>query len=124
MRKNYLGAIILTAVLFAVGCDRDKGIMLPIKIEPDMTLLKIERRLAAKVNPILTVLAKKVSFDYNQRIIVIEGLINIAGYDGGWVDWVVPGVCVRDNSLVITIPMDSNYNIQIGENRFYLPVLK
>ena len=125
MRKNYLGVIILTAVLFFVGCDKDdKGSLLPIKIESDMTLLKIERRLALRQNPVITILAKGISFDYNKRIIVIEGLVNIAGYGGGFVDWVVPKISVVDNSLVITIPMDSNYNIQIGENRFYLPVLK
>ncbi|MEK9182267.1 MAG: hypothetical protein AAB781_01610 [Patescibacteria group bacterium] len=129
MRKNYLGVIILTAVLSFVGCDMDdkmddKGFLLPIKIESDMTLLKIERRLALRQNPVITILAKGISFDYNKRIIVIEGLVNIAGYGGGFVDWVVPKISVVDNSLVITIPMDSNYNIQIGENRFYLPVLK
>ena len=129
MRKNYLGVIILTAVLSFVGCDMDdkmddKGFLLPIKIESDMTLLKIERRLALRQNSVITILAKGISFDYNKRIIVIEGLVNIAGYGGGFVDWVVPKISVVDNSLVITIPMDSNYNIQIGENRFYLPVLK
>ena len=129
MRKNYLGVIILTAVLSFVGCDMDdkmddKGFLLPIKIESDMTLLKIERRLALRQNSVITILAKGISFDYNKRIIVIEGLVNIAGYGGGFVDWVVPKISVVDNSLVITIPMDSNYNIQIGENRFYLPVVK
>ena len=123
MRKNYLGVIILTAVLF-VGCDRDKGTLLPINIGSGMTLLKIERCLALKPNPVITILAKRISFDYTKRTIVIEGLVTIAGYEGGFVDWVVPKISVVDNSLVIIIPMDSDYNIQIGENIFYLPVVK
>ena len=123
MRKNYFGVIILTAVLFAVGCNGDKGTFISLKIAPDMTLLKIERCLARSTNPVLVVLAKKVSFDYNQRIVIIEGVINIASKQGGCIGWVVPEVCVRDNSLVINIPTDSDYNVQIGGIHFYLPNL-
>ena len=120
--RNYLSVIILTVVLFVVGCD--KGDMLPIKIERGMTLLKIERRLAGRANPSLTVLAKKVSLDYKERIIVVEGLMNITGNWGGYVDWVVPEMIIRDNNILISIPTDADYKIQIGETRFYLPFIK
>ena len=84
----------------------------------------IENRkmLAIFSNPVITVLAKKVSFDYNQRSIVIEGLINIVGNKGGVSDWVVPEMIIKENSIFISLPTDSNYNMQIGDARF-LPTL-
>ena len=123
MRKNFLSVIILTiGLFFVVSCE--KGKLLPIKVEPDMTLLKIERCLQFFSNPVITVLAKKVSFDYNQRSIVIEGLINIAGNKGGVSDWVVPEMIIKENSIFISLPTDSNYNMQIGDARFYLPFIE
>ena len=84
-----------------------------------MTLLKIERCLQFFLIPLLLFLRKKVSFDYNQRSIVIEGLINIAGNRGGVSDWVVPEMIIKENSIFISLPTDSNYNMQIGDARFY-----
>lgn len=124
MRKILLSVIILTVVLF-VGVSCDRGKMLYIKkTEPNMTLLKIERGVKWESNPVLAVLAKKVRFDHKQRIIVIEGLVNIAGDYGGNIDWIVPGMSIKENCLFIQIPKDSGYNIQIGDNYFYLPLIK
>ena len=120
MRKYLL---ILTFLVIA-GCDEKL-----LKIEEsglNTVQLTIYRSIAIHPDPSLLILAKEVSFNYDERIITVKGLINIVG-DGSLSvpnEWVVPEIKVQDNTLIINIPKDNPYSVYIGEQYHYLSVVK
>ena len=105
MLKNFLGVVVLIAVLFVVGCETGKY----LHVKEDGVRLKIYRCIGSSLNPCIVILAKEVKLDYDQRTIVIKGLTNFTGDDSmreGY-DWVVPEIHIRDNNLIIYVPKDT-----------------
>jgi len=122
MLKNFCGVVVLIAVLFVVGCDEGKY----LDVKEDGARLKIYRCIGARLNPYIVILAKEIKLDYDQRTIVIKGLTNFTGDDSmreGY-DWVVPEINIQDNNLTISIPKDTAYDVYIGDNYHYLPIIK
>ena len=115
--RNYLSVIILTVVLFTIGCDRREN-LIPTKVESNKILLKIQKYSFIGPSPVLIGLASRISCDPKERIIVIEGLINIAGCGNG--NWIVPEIKIKNDNMIINIP-DDEYIIDIGKSHFYLP---
>ena len=122
--RNLLSIIVLVVVLAVVGCGGN-----PLEVEEigtDIIQLVIYRSAGGHPDPSLLILAKKITLDYSNRIILVEGLVNIVG-DGWWLDsyeWVVSKIELRNNELIITIPEDTAYHVYVGEQYHYLPPMK
>jgi len=109
----------VVACLFVVllaGCGGSK-------ISYEFTV-KIERSIAAARDPYLVIIAEKATLDYNQRLIYMTGVKNIAGdncHDSGWV---VNQIEIDDQrGIKVVIPPDAPYNITIGKQYHWLPAI-
>lgn len=122
MLKRLLVSTFLIIILGVAGCGGGDHVKID---EGNATKLIISRSIKTISDPYLVILAKEVVFDYSQRTITVDGLINITGdsWVAGYV-WIVPKVSIQDNKLILKIPDDNAYSIYIGKNYHYLPIVK
>lgn len=122
MCRRLLVVVFLTIFSISIiGCDYGENIAM---INADgVSSLKIVRSVRYDPDPSLKILAKEIFFDYNNRTITVDGLINITGNSWGNLNLVVQEVSIKDSKLVIKIPSNNPYHIYIGKNHHYLPTI-
>ena len=127
MKKGLLTVVLMIIFWAVVGCDNGLTLSIPYSLsfyKDDNEVLKIFRSEFGE-DPCLVILANKIKFNYKERIIIINGLRNIAGRFAASLspEWVVPEIIIQDNSLIIKIPGDTAYHVYIGKKYYSFPIL-
>ncbi len=107
MKKRAILLIILGMALFLAGCSKIEN------IPAAKTVVRIER--TPLHCPIVYFAYQKAELNYEDRCLVIEGLISISGRAGTSDSWVVGKMEIKDNKLFIYIPSDVCYTIRINK---------
>lgn len=118
--KSLLNIAFLAIVLAVAGCD--VNINSNAKEETKLTIYK--KVVLLGNNPHLTILAKKVTLDYDKRVIAVEELKNIIGGADDRDGWIISEMNIQDNILFILMSDDVAYDVYIGERYYYLSALR
>jgi len=120
-----LHVLFFVAISVIAGCDEGGEFLKTDETGTNMVQLIICRHVSTHLDPSLLVLAKEINLNYDDRIIIVKGLTNIAG--DNWIhgyEWVVPEIKEQGDTLIINIPKDTPYTVYIGKQYHYLPAVK